>query len=826
MTLLEQTTLPSSGTIYADIVLPLALRQSYTYSVPEEMVTQLKPGLRVEVQFGRSKHYTGIVLRLHGKHPGHKVKPVLSVIDLEPLITSKQLKLWEWMASYYACTVGEVMAAGLPSHLKLTSETIITLGPLFSDDATQLDDQEYMIVEALTLQQELTLKNIRDILQKKTVYPVIRRLLDRRILFLKEELQERYKPKVVKCVRFSPSYQTEAEQIAAFDLVSRSEHQTAILLEYLQVSRTLPFVRRTDLTKRTGAPDSAIKAMVKKGVFEFYEREISRIGGGEEETIEAQDLSDQQVAALTQVQHFHDAGKPVLLHGVTGSGKTRVYLELMQAIIDRGGQVLYLLPEIALTGQIVKRLQRVLGDGIAVYHSRLNNMERVEIWKAVQAGTLSVVGPRSALFLPFTNLEQVIIDEEHDSSYKQQEPNPRYNGRDVAVYLSHLHGAKTILGTATPSLESWENARLGKYGLVSMPARFGGLALPKVELADAREEDEHGNRHAFFTPTLLREIKATLERGEQVILFQNRRGFAPVYFCPTCDHTIECVNCDVTLTYHKFQHRLRCHCCGYSATPPESCPACGGPEMKLGGTGTEKIEDELKIFLPDARLGRMDADTVRGKNALASLLARFEEGELDILVGTQMVTKGLDFERVGLVGIISADQLLRFPDFRADERAFQLMIQVAGRAGRKHAQGKVIIQAMERSHPVLTDVLNDDFHQFIAREGAHRAEYRFPPYVKMINLQFQHPKRSTVEEAAKLTGTWLQHHLSGMVDGPFEPSVARLRTYYLQDMVIRIGKPTGKELARVKGVIRAAVDKLAQTERLSGVRVVVDVDPY
>ncbi|WP_020569598.1 replication restart helicase PriA [Neolewinella persica] len=825
MTLLEQTTLPSAGTIYADIILPLALRQSYTFSVPEEMVTQLKPGLRVEVQFGRSKHYTGIVRRLHGEHPGHKVKPILSVIDLEPLITAQQIKLWEWMASYYSCTVGEVMNAGLPSHLKLTSETTITLGPLFSDDATQLDDQEYMIVEALTLQQELTLKDVRDILQKKTVYPVIRRLLDRHILFLKEELQERYKPKVVKCVRFSPAYQTEPERIAAFELVSRSEHQTAVLLEYLQVSRTLPFIRRVDLTKRTGAPDSAIKAMVKKGIFEFYEREISRIGGGEEDTISAYDLSEQQVRALAQVQSFHEAGKPVLVHGVTGSGKTRVYLEMMKAVLDGGGQILYLLPEIALTGQIVKRLKKVLGDKIAVYHSRLNNMERVEIWKAVQAGTTSVVGPRSALFLPFTKLELVVIDEEHDSSYKQHEPNPRYNGRDVGVFLAYLHGAKTILGTATPCLESWENAKRGKYGLVSMPERFGGLAMPKVELADAREEDEHGNRHPFFTPTLLNEIKATLERGEQVILFQNRRGFAPVYFCPTCDHTIECVNCDVSLTYHKFQHRLRCHCCGYSVTPPESCSACGGPEMKLGGTGTEKIEDELKIFLPDARIARMDADTTRGKNALAALIGRFEEGELDILVGTQMVTKGLDFERVGLVGIISADQLLRFPDFRADERAFQLMTQVAGRAGRKHKQGKVIIQSMERNHPVLTDVLNADFHRFIEREADNRAQHRFPPYVKMINLQFRHPKRNTVEEAAKLVGSWLNHHLPGLVDGPFEPSVARLRTYYLQDMVIRV-KPDGKELGRVKSVVRAAVDKLGTTERLSGVRVVVDVDPY
>ncbi|MDN3635656.1 primosomal protein N' [Neolewinella lacunae] len=821
----NNTPLPDAGTIYADVIVPLALRQTYTFSVPEEYVPSLEPGLRVEVQFGKNKHYTGIVRRLHGKAPGHKVKPILSVIDVAPLLTPAQLQLWDWMASYYACTLGEVMNAGLPSHLKLTSETIITLGPLFSDDAAQLDDQEYLIVEALTLQQQLTLKDVRDILQVKTVYPVIRRLLDRRIVFLQEELQERYRPKVVNCVRFSPAYRTEQEQVAAFELVSRSELQTAVLVEFFQVVRQQPFVRRADLTKRTGATDSVIKALVKKGIFELYEREVSRIGGGEEDTISAQPMSEQQIGALAQVRGLLVEKKPVLIHGVTGSGKTRVYLELMQEVIDAGQQVLYLLPEIALTGQIVKRLQTVLGDKITVYHSRLNNMERVEIWQAVLAGKTSVVGPRSALFLPFSQLGLVVIDEEHDPSYKQQEPNPRYNGRDVAVYLAHLHGAKTLLGTATPSLESWENARRGKYGLVSMHERFGGLALPEVVLADAREDDGKGNHHPFFTPTLLREIKATLERGEQVILFQNRRGFAPVYFCPTCNYTVQCVNCDVSLTYHKYQHRLRCHCCGYVLSPPDSCPACAHPSMQLGGTGTEKIEDELKIFLPEARMGRMDLDTVRGKDALANLLASFEAGDLDILVGTQMVTKGLDFERVGLVGIISADQLLRFPDFRADERAFHLMTQVAGRAGRKHRRGKVIIQAYDRQHPVLTDVLNNDWQNFIERESRHRQETGFPPYRRMIHLQLRHPKRHVVEEAAKLLGSWLAHALGDCVSQPFEPSVARLRTNYLQELVVRL-QPDPVAVQRVKSIVTRAVDKLGVTEGLSGVKVAVDVDPY
>ena len=816
--------MPRSGTVYADVILPLSLAQTYTYAVPEAFVGQLRPGQRVEVQFSKQKHYAGIIRRLHGQQPDFKTKPILSVIDVEPLLTETQLRLWDWLADYYCCTLGEVMTAGLPSHLKMASETILTLGPLFSDDVTELDEEEYLVVEALTLQSELSLKDIRDILQRKTVYPVIRGLLDRHVLLPKEEFADRYKPLSVKCVRFTEAYQQETAQAAAFDLVSRSEQQTAVLLEFIQYRRTQPYVRRSDLSKRTGASDAVIKGLVKKDILEFYDREVSRLSEGEA-TAEMATLSPQQTRALAEIRTHHGASKPVLLHGVTSSGKTRVYLERMQEVIGAGAQVLYLLPEIALTGQIIKRLQRVLGDKIMVYHSRLNNMERVEIWKAVLSGKVSVVGPRSALFLPFTDLRLVVVDEEHDPSYKQHDPSPRYNGRDVAVYLAHLHGAHTILGSATPSLESWDNARTGKYGLVTMSERYGGTALPEIVVANSRETDDKGMHHPFFTPTLIDELRKTIERGEQAILFQNRRGFAPVYFCPTCEYTVACVNCDVSLTYHKFQHRLRCHCCGYVTAPPEHCPACGELQMKLSGTGTEKIEDELKIFLPEARIARMDLDTTRGKNALSKLIDQFEVGELDILVGTQMVTKGLDFERVGLVGVISADQLLRFPDFRADERAFQLMTQVAGRAGRRGRRGQVIIQAHEGAHPVLTDVVAGDYLNFIEREAENRLRYAFPPYQKMIRLQLRHTRRHTVEEGAKLVGKWLAYALGDKVEGPFEPAVARLRTYYLQDMVVRMPAAPA-EMRRVKLIIRRAADKLAQTKGLSGVRVVVDVDPY
>jgi primosomal protein N' (replication factor Y) len=813
-----------TGTVYAEVILPLNLARTYTYHVPEEFVGQLRDGQRVEVQFARNKHYAGIIRQLHGRQPGFETKPILSVIDVEPLLTKKQLDLWDWMADYYCCTPGEVMTAGLPSHLKMASETILTLGPLYSDDVTELSGDEYLIVEALSLQPELSLKDIRDILQRKTVYPVIRSLLDRHIVFPRETMEDRYKPLKIKCVDWHPNRSTEAERAAAFEQVARSEKQTAVLLEFIQYSRDQPYVRRSDLSKRTGASDAQIKALVKKEIFHFYDREISRLSQGEA-VAEPGELSEQQLRALEEIAAFHAQDKTVLLNGITSSGKTRVYIELMQQAIGAGTQVLYLLPEIALTGQIVKRLQRVLGDRIMVYHSRLNNMERVEIWKAVLSGKTSVVGPRSALFLPFTDLGLVIVDEEHDSSYKQQDPSPRYHGRDVALYLARQHGAKAILGSATPSLESWQHTLSGKYGRVDMPERFGGSVLPEIVVADVRETNDKGARHPFFTPTLLAEIRKTVERGEQVILFQNRRGFAPVYFCPTCEYTVQCVNCDVSLTYHKHQHRLRCHCCGYVAAPPEMCPACGEPQMKLSGTGTEKIEDELKIFLPELRVARMDLDTTRGKNALGKLIDQFEVGELDLLVGTQMVTKGLDFGRVGLVGVISADQLLRFPDFRADERAFQLMTQVAGRAGRRGRRGKVIIQAHEGNHPVLVDVLNGDFPNFIEREGGNRAKHGFPPFRRMIRMQLRHTRRHTAEEGAKLMGKWLTYALGELVEGPFEPAVARLRTYYLQDIVIRTA-PNPAELKRVKDIIRRATDKLAQTKGLSGVRVVVDVDPY
>ncbi len=497
----------------------------------------------------------------------------------------------------------------------------------------------------------------------------------------------------------------------------------------------------------------------------------------------------------------------------------------MRRVNEADGQTLYLLPEIALTSQIIRRLQLVLGDRVVVYHSRLNSNERVELWKEVMAGKKSVVGPRSAIFLPFTDLQLIIVDEEHDHSFKQHEPAPRYNGRDAAVWLAHYTGAKILLGTATPSLETYHNTQTGKYGYVQLNERFGGLQLPVLQVADMRAEVADRKEQAYFTVPLIEELKATLERGEQAILFQNRRGYAPSYRCPTCDWHSECIHCDVSLTYHKHHNRLRCHYCGYSTSLPEACPACGDLKLTLKGYGTEKIEDELKIYLPDANIGRMDLDTTRGKNAHARLIEQFEEGRLDILVGTQMVTKGLDFERVGLVGIISADSLLQFPEFRAGERAFQLMIQVSGRAGRKHRRGLVVIQAYNTSHPVLQEVLVGDYAEFARRELHERLTFDYPPYVRLIRIQLKHKKPLTADDASRLLASRLKSELGEIVNGPAEPAVARVRNFYLRDILLKFDRKPAT-MRRVKEVLREESAKLQAETGFSSLRVAIDVDPY
>jgi primosomal protein N' (replication factor Y) len=812
---------------YATVILPIAVPKPYTYYIPEEFVPHVKMGIRVEVQFGKNKLYTALVIEVHSNKPdAYRPKSIISLIDEDPIIQPIQLKFWKWMASYYCCTLGEVMNAALPANLKLTSETIITISPLFDDDFSDMNDKEYLIAEALSIQSELPIEEVRKILDQKTVYPVIKSLLDKKIIYIKEDLKEKFKPKKVHCLRLQEPYRSNPPLLEeAFELLSRSTRQVEAMMAYLQLEKQSDYVRRQDVCKKANVDGSVIKAMQKKGVLEVYEREISRLGSYEEDTIEAHELSEQQKRAIKEIDESFEENQVVLLHGVTGSGKTRVYMEYIKKALKKGEQVLYLLPEIALTAQLITRLQKIFGNEIAVYHSRLNNNERVELWNEVLEGKPLIMGARSALFLPFQKLKLVIIDEEHDPSYKQRDPNPRYNGRDAAIYLAHLHGAKTIIGTATPSIESYFNTKKGKYGLVSMPDRYGGIQMPEIILADLKNDFKERGKQGQFSSTLLDAMEETLKNNEQIILFQNRRGYAPVYRCTTCGWHGECRHCDVSLTYHKGFNALKCHYCGYQAKLPTECPACGSKDLKLQGLGTEKIEDEIKIYFPEAKVGRMDFDTVRSKNAHAKIIHDFEEGRIDILVGTQMVTKGLDFENVALVGVISADQILQFPDFRSAERGFQLMTQVSGRSGRKRKRGRVIIQAIKNDDPTIREVRDHDYFSLFQREINERQTFQYPPFYRLIRITLKHKKTDTLNQAGYIYGKHLEKHLGAWVKGPAVPYISRIRSYYLLDFLVKLERDP-KKIAFAKRTILDAQAHLHHTEGYSGVRVSVDVDPY
>lgn len=811
---------------FADIILPLALpKRSYTYAVPDELAPGIQAGVRAEVPFGKNRLYSGVVERVHSEAPGYRVKPILAVLDEIPVVTGRQLQLWDWLADYYCCTLGEVMNAALPGHLKLASETKLVFHAGFGDDFSGLDNDEYLLAEALYLQQEITIDDARKILNKKTVVPVVQRLLAKGVLSLREDLQEKFRPKTALALRLAEPYRSDPELLRpVFDELEKAGRQVEALLAFLHLSRERAFVRRQEVLDKAGVGESAIRTLVKKEILELYEREVSRMAGFEDELVEAGALSDQQRRALTAIHAAFREKDTVLLHGVTGSGKTRVYLELMREVLLQGGQVLYLLPEIALTTQIIHRLQRVFGADVVVYHSKINYNERVEVWRAAAAGKPVSLAARSGLFLPFQNLQLIIVDEEHDPSFKQYDPAPRYNARDTAVYLASLYGAKVLLGTATPALETYYNVRQNKYGLVEMPGRFGGLQLPDIRFVDLREQHKTKQMQSIFSPALLDALKLALSNGEQAILFQNRRGYSPILECQLCGWTAQCRHCDVSLTYHKHSHRLRCHYCGYQQETPAACPACGSGKVGLLGFGTEKIEDELKLFLPDARIGRLDLDTAGTKNSLTAILNAFEEKRLDVLVGTQMVTKGLDFDNVGVVGVLGADQLVRFPDFRAGERAYQLLTQVAGRAGRKHKQGRVLVQAWNPAHPVLQEVLRGDFTGFMARELNERQQFQYPPFFRLIHIRLQHKDEKTALLAAEFLATGLRKSMGKRVLGPVQPHIPRIRNYYGQEILLKLEK-SAAVIQSAKALVRQATDVVTAQPGWGQVRVAVDVDP-
>lgn len=831
LTLLEDDQIPEIKRTYVTVILPLPLPKLYTYSVPFHYKDSVARGIRVEVQFGRNRRYSGVIFEVHSQAPeDYAPKPILSVLDETRVVTDKQFKLWEWMSTYYVSTIGEVMNASLPAGLKLASETKIVLHPNFEESQIyqhQLNNKESFIIEHLVERTVLTLDDIQKLIKQKTVYPIVKKLIEKQIVFIQEELKAKYKPKTVDIIHLAEPYNSDSTRLKeAFELIGkRANRQMETLMAFLQLSKQTVAVEKTALYEKANVDSTVIRKLVQKGIFELEQREVSRLDVYEGEAEGNFSLSDMQKQALDSIKTEFEDKNVVLLHGVTGSGKTQVFVELMEEIIQSGKQVLYLLPEIALTAQIVGRLQKHFGDKIIVYHSKFNNNERVEIWKETMSGTPIILGARSALFLPFKDLGLILVDEEHDPSYKQGDPAPRYNARDTAVYMSYLYNAKILLGTATPSLETYRNVQQKKYGLVEMKNRFGGLAMPKILIVDAAEETRRKRMKSHFTQQLLDALQETLDNGEQAILFQNRRGYAPVYRCNSCGWTVECIDCDVSLTYHKYSNDLHCHYCSYHQKMPKLCGACGATNLVIQGFGTEKIEDELKIYLPDVRVMRMDWDTVKGKSGHERIIQLFEKQEVDILVGTQMVTKGLDFDNVGLVGVLSADQLLHFPDFRASERAFQLLTQVSGRAGRKKKQGRVFIQAFDVTNPVLHEVQHNDFARFIKREMRERHDFLYPPFYRIIKIQLKHKKDNVVSEAANFLAERLRLKLGHRVLGPAAPGIARVRGLYLMDIMIKLGL-NSKGLQFSKDLILEAQQELKLQKGLSSVRVLVNVDPY
>jgi primosomal protein N' (replication factor Y) (superfamily II helicase) len=807
--------------LFVDVIIPLAVKDTYTYQVPPSLENQVKFGVRLEVPFGKKKLYAGLVTRIHTEKPGYPTRKVLSVIDEEPVITARQLELWQWMATYYLCDLGEVMNAAMPSRLKLQSETRIKPGKHLDDQIFDLNDQEYMIAEAVSIQKEITIDQIRSILEIKTVYPLIRRLLELGVIDVYEELDDFFKPKTVTAIRLAPAYQTGTEvHKELFEMVKNSDQQTRAMLAIYQQTRQKKYIVQADVIKQAEVTHQVITALEKKGLIERYEETVSRLPDFGEELDDIHELSDEQQIIVGRIAKMNPAEKPVLLHGVTGSGKTRIYIELIMEALTFGKQVLYLLPEIALTTQIVQRLQKVLGDHLIVYHSRINENERVEVWQKLLGLPKVVLAARSGILLPFADLGLIIVDEEHDPSYKQDEPNPRYQARDTAIVLAQKHQALVVLGSATPSVESFYNARQEKYHYLRLSERFGRMKMPEIVLIDMKQ----GSRSGHLSNELIEEMKQMKADGFQTILFQNRRGFAPILMCSVCGWTAVCKNCDTSLTYHQYSSQMRCHLCAYTEKPAIVCPACGNHELTLKGFGTEMIEDEVRIMLPELQIGRLDLDTARGKKQLEKIIYQFDTGQLDVLIGTQMISKGLDFEKVGLVGIVSADHLLHFPDFRAAERAFQLMTQVAGRSGRKHRQGRVLIQAFHITHPVLAEVIQGDYDHFFKREIEERRSFGFPPFNRLIVITTRHVDSAKAFAAAERVSQYLRQRLGERVSGVIVPSVARIRNRYLCQVVIKLEKKATL-IRKAKTWIEEAVLLSKKQKGLSTLRVSINVDP-
>jgi len=813
-------------TLFIEVILPLSLSKNYTYRVPFHLNEDIAVGKRVIVQFGKNKIYTALIKSIGQTPPEfYQAKYIIDVIDEYPVVNAVQLQFWDWMTDYYICNEGDVMSAALPAGLKLASETIIILREDIDVDQLEMPDKEAVLVAAMVKQKRLTVDQVSKLLGQKTVFPIIRSLLEKEIIYIAEEVIEKYKPLLKSYITLNPVYAEDGNFRQLFEVLERAPKQLDALLAFIKLSKSGIEISKQLLLEESGCGQSALKSLLDKQIFFLKKKAVSRLDDENDDLILNFKLSDAQTAALSKIKTEFETKDVVLLHGVTASGKTQVYIKLIEEAIAGDGQVLFLLPEIALTTQIVERIKRYFGDAIGVYHSKFNDNERVEIWNHVMSGKYKIVlGARSSVFLPFGNLKLIVVDEEHESSYKQNEPAPRYQARDAAVYLAYLHQAKIVLGSATPSIESYHNALGNKYGLVTLNERFGGVELPVQEVVSISDETKKKKMVSYFSSVLIDDITATLEKKEQVILFQNRRGYATILICKTCGFAPKCINCDVSLTFHKSSGKLHCHYCGHQESSMNICPACGSVHIEQKGFGTERIEEELSLIFPEVKIARLDVDSTRTKNSLQKIIGDFQEKKTDILIGTQMVAKGLDFDNVTLIGVINADTLLNYPDFRAFERSYQLLAQVAGRAGRRDKQGKVCIQAYDDDHRIIKQVVDNNYVEMYNDEIAERKQFHYPPFTRLIFINVKHKDANLLNAAATRFAGMLRAQLGTRVLGPEQPLVSRIRNYYIKQIIIKSEKTAA--IQKVKAVLKQTILDFNSEKTYKGVIIQVDVDPY
>lgn len=819
--------------MFAEIIVPLPLYGTYTYRIPPEIQGAVQVGSRVLVQFGKKKFYTGLISSLHNETPTYEVKDIVSVLDPKPLVKYPQLKLWNWISEYYLCSVGEVYKAAVPTGLKPESETMISLNEEFgTPEGVKLTERQAMVVMLLEEKKRLRISEIEKELKIKNVTQIAGSMLDMGIIHIDEKIVERYHAKSETYIELNIERGDQEGLKEYFDKTHRSQYQEKALICWLDLSgwmqsnRPLLDVTRKQLLDLSGISAGILRSMIEKGIFRQEKRSINRFNGNDSvKRQELATLSPQQQRACQEITEQLRSRQSVLLHGVTGSGKTEVYTHLIDHVLKTGNQVLYLVPEISLTTQLTDRLRKVFGDRLLVYHSKFSDSERVDIWKRLLESNepMVVLGVRSSVFLPFGRLGLVIVDEEHESSYKQYDPAPRYNARDTAMVLASMHGAKVVLGSATPSIETYYKATTGKYGLVTLSERYEGAVLPEVEIIDMREQRKKKQNIGTLSSPLIQEMRGALSDNKQVILFQNRRGFAPVVVCQQCGWTPKCENCDVSQIYHKYNNMLKCHYCGYTRALPTVCPACGLNGIEVYGYGTERIAEEVGKNFPEARISRMDLDTTRNKDAYQDIIEDFAAHRTDILVGTQMVSKGLDFGEVRMAGVINADTLLNFPDFRSNERAYNMLEQVAGRAGRRKEKGKVLIQTTNPKENVLEYVKAHDYSSYYQSEIAERERYAYPPFTKIINIYLRNKDGNMVDRAAVIYAKKLREVFGTRVLGPEKPFVGRIALWYIQSIMLKI--EAGASMSKVKQILRQIYEQAAAWSEFKSTQIYYDVDP-